>query len=125
MNFTFSILFNLYGIKIHGYTSIYSCFPNVIGCIDGCHVRIAPRKHERGPYFNFKKFHSVHLQAVCLYDQRFTDIFVGCIDISYLISFQSVPLNMNILKRKNYNCLSPNTGKVLNILLATALAAVI
>ena len=53
------------------------CFPNVIGCIDGCHIRIAAKKNERGPYYNYKRFHSVHLQVVCLNDRKFTDIFVG------------------------------------------------
>ena len=55
----------------------FRCFPNVIGCIDGCHIRIATKKNERGPYYNYKRFHSVHLQAVCLNDRKFTDIFVG------------------------------------------------
>ena len=55
----------------------FRCFPNVIGCIDGCHIRIAAKKNERGPYYNYKRFHSVHLQAVCLHDRKFTDIFVG------------------------------------------------
>ena len=55
----------------------FRCFPNVIGCIDGCHIRIAAKKNERGPYYNYKRFHSVHLQAVCINDRSFTDIFVG------------------------------------------------
>ena len=55
----------------------FRCFPNVIGCIDGCHIRIAAKKNEQGPYYNYKRFHSVHLQAVCLHDRKFTDIFVG------------------------------------------------
>ena len=52
-------------------------FPNIIGAIDGCHVKISPRKNELKAYRNFKLFHSIHLQAVCLSDRRFTDIFVG------------------------------------------------
>ena len=52
-------------------------FPNIIGAIDGCHVRIQPKNSERTPYYNFKKFHSIHLQAVCTADRKFTDIFVG------------------------------------------------
>ena len=55
----------------------FRCFPNMIGCISGCHIRIAAKKNERGPYYNYKHFHSVHLQAVCLNDLKFTDIFVG------------------------------------------------
>ena len=52
-------------------------FPNVIGAIDGCHIRIAPSKSKKNAYFNFKRYHSIHLQAVCTADRRFTDIFVG------------------------------------------------
>ena len=52
-------------------------FPNVIGAIDGCHIRISPNADERNAYFNFKRFHSIHLQAVCTSDRKFTDIFVG------------------------------------------------
>ena len=52
-------------------------FPNIIGAIDGCHIRISPKHEERIAYYNFKHYHSVHLQAVCIADRRFTDIFVG------------------------------------------------
>ena len=52
-------------------------FPNVIGAIDGCHIHISPNKSEIQTYRNFKQFHSIHLQAVCLADRKFTDIFVG------------------------------------------------
>ena len=52
-------------------------FPNVIGAIDGCHIRISPNKSEIQSYRNIKQFHSIHLQAVCLWDCKFTDIFVG------------------------------------------------
>ena len=52
-------------------------FPNIIGATDGCHIRIQPKNNERTPYYNFKKFHSIHLQAVCTADRKFTDIFVG------------------------------------------------
>ena len=52
-------------------------FPNIIGAIDGCHIRISPSTKEIQGYRNFKQFHSIHLQAVCLSDRKFTDIFVG------------------------------------------------
>ena len=52
-------------------------FPNVIGAIDGCHIRIAANADEKNAYFNFKRYHSIHLQAVCTADHKFTDIFVG------------------------------------------------
>ena len=52
-------------------------FPNVIGVIDGCHIRIAANVDKKKGYFNFKHYQSIHLQAVCLPDRKFTDIFVG------------------------------------------------
>ena len=52
-------------------------FPNIVGAIDGCHIRIAPRRNEIQTHRNFKNFHSIHLQAVCLNYRKFTDIFVG------------------------------------------------
>ena len=52
-------------------------FPNIIGVIDGCHIRISHSKNETQAYYNYKNFHSIQLQAVCLYDRKFTDIFVG------------------------------------------------
>ena len=53
-------------------------FPHIIGCIDGCHIRISTPRQNPDDYFNRKKFHSVVLQAVCREDLRFTDVSVGC-----------------------------------------------
>ena len=66
-------------VKIIGFLSVLFYirkFPNVIGAIDGCHIRITPKSHERVSFFNFKQFHSIHLQAVALFNRQFTDIFV-------------------------------------------------
>ena len=52
-------------------------FPNIIGAIDGCHVRISHSKDEEKAYYNYKHFHSVQLQAVCSFDRKFIDIFAG------------------------------------------------
>ena len=52
-------------------------FPNIVGAIDGCHICISHSKDEVQAYYNYKNFHSIQLQAVCLYDRKFTDIFVG------------------------------------------------
>ena len=49
----------------------------MIGTLDGCHIRISPNEDEKIAYYNFKCFHSIHLQAVCTYDRKFTDIFIG------------------------------------------------
>ena len=42
-----------------------SLIPNIIGAIDGSHIRVAPPKRNEQSYFNRKSFHSVILQAVC------------------------------------------------------------
>ena len=74
-------------------------FPNVIGAIDGCHIQISAGASEKNAYYNFKRYHSIHLQAVCTADRKFTDIFVG-----YVINTNAfVFINMYIIywiKRK-------------------------
>ena len=55
-------------------------FPNVIGAIDGCHIRISPNDNEKQAYRNYKRYHCIHLQAVCSYDCKFIDVFVGYVD---------------------------------------------
>lgn len=49
-------------------------FPNVIGCIDGTHVRIVAPSTDENAYVNRKGFHSINVQAVCDHDGRFTNI---------------------------------------------------
>ena len=55
-------------------------FPNVIGVIDGCHIRISANENEKQAYRNYKQYHSIHLQAVCSYDRKFINIFVGYVN---------------------------------------------
>ena len=52
-------------------------FPNVIGCIDGTHIKIAAPKEDSAAYVNRKSFHSINVQAVCDSAMKFTDVFVG------------------------------------------------
>lgn len=52
-------------------------FHGVIGAIDSTHIRIKPPSGHSNDYFNWKKFHSVILQAVCRGEKRFTDLFCG------------------------------------------------
>ncbi|KAL3210073.1 hypothetical protein MRX96_037386 [Rhipicephalus microplus] len=50
---------------------------DVIGAIDGCHVRITRPTECEEDYYSRKKFHYIILQAVCDADMVFTDVFVG------------------------------------------------
>ena len=53
-------------------------FPNVVGCIDGTHLRVEIKcNYEKRCFKNYKKFHSIHLMAVCKDDLMFTYIFAG------------------------------------------------
>lgn len=54
-----------------------SLIPNIIGAIDGSHIRVAPPKRNEQSYFNRKSFHSVILQAVCDPRGYFMSIDVG------------------------------------------------
>ncbi|KAL7376198.1 hypothetical protein ABVT39_003096 [Epinephelus coioides] len=49
-------------------------FSNVVGAIDGCHIRIKPPLQHR---IDYKGFFSLNMQAICDSDARFLDIFVG------------------------------------------------
>ncbi|XP_028420694.1 putative nuclease HARBI1 [Perca flavescens] len=52
-------------------------FHNVVGAIDGSHIRIKPLQRHRLDYLNYKGFYSVNMQAICDSNGRFLDIFVG------------------------------------------------
>lgn len=52
-------------------------FSNVVGAIDGSHVRIKPPQQYRLDYLNYKGFYSLNMQAICDSNGRFLDIFVG------------------------------------------------
>ena len=40
-------------------------FPNVIGCIDGTHIRIQAPSDDEPAFVNRKGYHSINVQAVC------------------------------------------------------------
>lgn len=52
-------------------------FPNVIGAIDGTHIKIRAPSHDPTSYINRKDCHSIILQAVCDRYRKFTHCFVG------------------------------------------------
>jgi hypothetical protein len=52
-------------------------FPNVLGAIDGTHIRIvAPHEHPQA-YVNRKKFHSIILQGLCARNLQFLHVVAG------------------------------------------------
>lgn len=52
-------------------------FPNCIGAIDGKHVRVIQPEQSGSLYFNYKKYFSLVLLAMCDSDYNFTYINVG------------------------------------------------
>ena len=71
-------------LHAHYFLLYFRKFNNMIGCVDICHIRVSPHKDEQIAFYNYKRFHSIHLQAVCLYNKKFTDIFVGYIHLHML-----------------------------------------
>ncbi|XP_050664788.1 uncharacterized protein LOC126965301 [Leptidea sinapis] len=55
----------------------YTNFPNCLGAIDGKHIRVIRPPHSGSLYFNYKKYYSVVLLAMCDADYNFTYINVG------------------------------------------------
>lgn len=55
----------------------YCRLKEVVGCIDGCHIRCTPPEKTQDMYYNRKCFHSVLLQACCDSRLLFTDFVAG------------------------------------------------
>lgn len=49
-------------------------FPNVIGAVDGTHVRIICPHENEEQYVNRKNFHSINVQGICDANEKFTNI---------------------------------------------------
>ena len=52
-------------------------FPNCISAIDGKHLRIRAPMNSGSKFFNYKKFFSISLMAMCDAYQRFTWVNIG------------------------------------------------
>lgn len=58
--------------------SRHAAFRRAVGAIDGCYIRLrAPGKALRECSYNRKLYPSTLLQAICDYNAKFWDIFVG------------------------------------------------
>ncbi|XP_077954103.1 uncharacterized protein LOC144391358 [Gasterosteus aculeatus] len=57
--------------------SITPAFNNVIGAIDGTHIRIKPPRRHQIEYLNYKGFYSINMQAIFDSSGRFLDVFIG------------------------------------------------
>ena len=54
-----------------------SCFPQVVGAIDGSHIPIIAPKNDPNDYYNRKQFHSIVLQGVADAEGRFIHVSTG------------------------------------------------
>ena len=52
-------------------------FPNVIGCVDGKHIRLSQPRKSGTFYFNYKDFYSIVLLAIASADYRFLFVDIG------------------------------------------------
>lgn len=52
-------------------------FPNIIGCIDGTHIRIDRPKESPESYYNRKDFFSIQMQIVCNHERKIINVFIG------------------------------------------------
>ncbi|XP_065654502.1 uncharacterized protein LOC136081138 [Hydra vulgaris] len=87
-------------------------FPQVVGAVDGCHIRIkAPHKNSED-YINRKEYHSIILQGLVDSKYLFRDIFVGWTGKSHDSRvFKNSPLYKECLAR---TFLPTNLSKIID-----------
>nr|XP_023018368.1 putative nuclease HARBI1 [Leptinotarsa decemlineata] len=52
-------------------------FPNVIGAIDGTHIKVDKPENDPDSYINRKGYYSIQMQAVCDHRRKIIDVFIG------------------------------------------------
>ncbi|KAJ1126995.1 hypothetical protein NDU88_005401 [Pleurodeles waltl] len=76
--------------------------PNFIGAIDGTHVALVPPRRSEQVYRNWKSYHSMNVQMVCLEDQYISQVnamFPGSVHDAYILRNSSIPYVMGQLQR--------------------------
>lgn len=58
---------------MHGFYE-YANFPNVVGAVDGTHIRIKAPSTDEHLYVNRKNYHSINVQGVCNSQMKFLNI---------------------------------------------------
>ncbi|KAJ1083008.1 hypothetical protein NDU88_003169 [Pleurodeles waltl] len=68
--------------------------PNIIGAIDGTHVALVPPRRSEQVYRNWKSYHSMNVQMVCLADQYISHVnakFPGSVHDAYILRNSVIP----------------------------------
>ena len=79
----------------------FSGFPQAVGAIDGCHIRIKAPLKDAEDYINRKDYHSIILQGFVDSKYIFRDIFAGWTGKTHDARiFKNSPLYQECLKRK-------------------------
>ncbi|XP_050505707.1 putative nuclease HARBI1 [Diabrotica virgifera virgifera] len=75
-------------------------FPDVIGAIDGSHIKIDKPENDPESYINRKGFYSIQMQLVCDHRRKITDIFIGYPgSVHDSRVFRNSPLHTNLEER--------------------------
>ncbi|KAJ1098726.1 hypothetical protein NDU88_003833 [Pleurodeles waltl] len=76
--------------------------PNIIGAIDGTHVALVTPRRSEQMYRNWKSYHSMNVQKVCLADQYISHVnakFPGSVNDAYILKNSSIPYVMGQLQK--------------------------
>ena len=75
-------------------------FPQAVGAIDGCHIKIKAALKDAEDYINRKDYHPIILQGLTANNYIFRDVSVGCPGKSHDARiFKNFPLYQKCLQR--------------------------
>ncbi|XP_026462664.1 putative nuclease HARBI1 [Ctenocephalides felis] len=95
-------------------------FLNVIGAIDGCHIRIDKPIEDPNSYMNRKGFYSIHIQAVCDDQKKIIDVCIGNPgSVHDARIFRKSKLGSNLIQKCGHFILLGDNGYPLNANLMT------